>query len=227
MQKIIGVMKVLTRIKNIKAILFDLDGTVVNTNDLILSSSRHCTQVVLGKTFSDEFYKAEVGKPLDDVIASFSNDVNLQKEMIRVYREHNVSCNDEMVKEFPDMRRVIDSFYNAGFKEGVITSKITSLAKHTLSLFGYDKYFEFVIGANDCKEHKPAPGPVRMGIEKLGLDPSECVYVGDSPYDIQAGKAAGCISVGVLWGMFSKEKLLEQNPDFICSNPTEIKELFL
>ncbi len=217
----------MAHIDGIKAVFFDLDGTVMDTNDLILSSSRHCTQVVLGKTFSDEFYLAENGKPLETVIASFSDDIELQKEMLRVYREHNVSHNDEMVKEFPGMSDVIKGLYDAGFKEGVITSKISNLANHTLGLFGYDKYLEFIIGATDCLVHKPAPDPVLMGVEKLGLKPSECVYVGDSPFDIQAGKAAGCISIAVLWGMFSEEILRNENPDFVCKKPQELKELFL
>ena len=214
-------------LKEKRGVLFDLDGTILDTGDLILASSRYCTQQVLGKTFSDEFYKAENGKPLDYIIATFTDDTKLQEEMIKVYREHNVAHNDQMIKAYSGMEDIFAALQARGVKQGVVTSKITKLAKHSLSLFGFDKFLEFVIGAYDCKEHKPQPGPVLMGVERMGLCPSECIYIGDSPYDIEAGSSAGCATIGVLWGMFDEEKLSAAKPDFICKTTSELKSLLV
>lgn len=210
-----------------KAVMFDLDGTLLDTYDLILSSSRYCTQQVMNKTFSEEFYMSNIGRPLDAVVATYSDDKDLQKEMIKVYREHNESIHDKKVKEFEGIAALLHNLHEVEYKEAVVTSKKRELAERGLTLFHYDSYMEFVIGAYDCTEHKPEPGPVLLGAKKLGFSPQECLYVGDSPFDIQAGNAAGCDTAAVLWGMFTLEELQKCNPTYICKTPQELADILL
>ena len=193
-------------------ILFDNDGTLVDTHDLILSSFRYSTSTVLGKTIPDEVLMRKVGQPLATQMWDFTDELEVRDELLRVYRKHNEAVHDEMISVFPGVAEGLSRLAEAGVKMGVVTSKMHRLAWHGLEHCGLSRYFACCIGADDCEQHKPAPGPIEAGARALGLAPGTCLYVGDSPFDIQAGRAAGCATAAVLWGMFPSEDLLAENP---------------
>ena len=120
------------------------------------------------------------------------------------------------------MSRTVDELRKRGMRLGVVTSKRRELALQGLALFGLDGAFEFVIGSDDCERHKPDPEPVLMGCGRLGLEPAACAYVGDSPFDLQAARAAGTTAVAALWGMFPEEVLAAEGPDAMCRRPEEL-----
>ncbi len=206
----------------IKGILFDNDGTLVDTHDLILASMRYATTEVLGAPLPDEKLMEKVGQPLAVQAQAFTSDEALQREFLRVYREHNHAHHDEAVKAFPGIAATLEALCDRGQALGVVTSKLHALAEHGLEITGLAPFISCCIGADDCTSYKPDPQPVRLGLEALGLAPEECLYVGDSPFDMQAGKGAGCPVVAVTWGMFSVPELSAQHPDFIIDAPEEL-----
>lgn len=209
----------------IQGVLFDNDGTLIDTHDLILSSMRASTAQVLGQALPDEVLMAKVGQPLAVQTKDFSDDPQVQEAILSAYRAHNHAHHDKAIKAFPGIRECLMDLHAQGIKMGVVTSKMHELAWHGLTLCGLSPYLDCCVGADDCKEFKPAPGPVILGMGLLGLASNECLYVGDSPFDIQAGHDAGCRTVAVTWGMFSIERLQDMHPDFIIDDPVELVRL--
>lgn len=210
----------------VEGVLFDNDGTLVDTRELLLQSFRYATRTVLGTELPDEVYLESVGTPLADQMNGFAQTPEQAAELLRVYREYNHQIHDQMIRPFPGMAEALEELSCAGVKMGVVTSKLHALAWHGLEVTGLAKYFDFLIGPDDCPEHKPAPGPVLEGCRRMNLPPAACVYVGDSAFDMQAGNAAGTTTVAVLWGMASRETLEAERPDIICAGTGEFAKLF-
>ena len=144
-------------------------------------------------------------------------------ELTRVYREYNERDLDEKSFPFPGVPEAIASLKNAGFTVGVVTSKRAVLATKSLKAHGLFDAFACVNGAEDSTAHKPDPDPLLTAAKKLGVSPDRCVYVGDSPYDLQAAHAANMPCVGVAWGkFFGREILLEQMPSVLIASPEEL-----
>lgn len=123
---------------------------------------------------------------------------------------------------FPGVREGLERLQDAGFVMGVVTSKMSPLAKHGLEILGISEFFGCLVGADSCEHHKPHPEPVELGAKLLGIDPSKCAFVGDSPFDMHAGREAGCITAAVLWGMFPKTRLRSENPTYVCATFDEL-----
>lgn len=208
----------------IRAVLFDNDGTLVDTHDLLLASFRHATTEVLGSPLPDEVLMAKVGQPLAVQMRDFSDDPEVQDALLKSYRTYNHEKHDAAVRLFPGVQEGLERLKNAGYSMGVVTSKMSPLAKHGLEVLGIAGYFDCLVGADTCETHKPHPGPVLLGAKLLGIDPAQCVYVGDSPFDMQAGNGAGCRTAAVLWGMFGEERLRAENPGCVCSTFDELVE---
>ena len=197
----------------VRGILFDNDGTLVDTHDIILASMRHCTRTVLGQEIPDDVLMRKVGQPLVVQMRDFTDDPDLQQEVLRVYREYNHAIHDDAVKAFPGVAAGLAELKERGFLLGVVTSKMHWLAWRGLEITGLSEYLDCCIGADDCVRYKPEAEPVERGMQALGLTPEECLYVGDAPFDIQAGKAAGALTAAALWGMFPAEVLRAESPD--------------
>ena len=206
----------------LRGVLFDLDGTLIDTYDLILQSFRHATTQVLGHTFPDEVLMAKVGTPLVEEMKDFTDDPATVDELVRVYRAYNETIHDERVSAFPGVRQMLDDIHGRGLFMGVVTSKRGPLARRGVEVCGLGEHVLFTIGSDECPKHKPDPAPILMGCERLGLSPAECAYVGDSPFDIQAGNAAGCLTVAATWGMFDEGVLRAENPDRVAASAAQV-----
>lgn len=209
----------------IKGILFDNDGTLVDTHDLILMSMRHAAREVLGAELPDEVLMAKVGIPLADQMKDFSDDMAIQSRMLTSYRTFNHDKHDEMVRLFPGEVEALERMASTGAALGMVTSKMHWLALRGLEVTGIARFMEVLIGADDCDKHKPLPDPVLAGVEALGLEPAECAYVGDATFDIEAGNAAGCTTIAVTWGMGKESDLAAANPDHTCHTFTDLATL--
>lgn len=209
----------------IRAILYDNDGTLVDTRDLILSSMRHTMTTVLGRDLPDDVLLQGVGTPLDTQLLAFADgDEQLGAELARVYREHNHAVHDAAVRLFPGVAGGLRDLQEAGFAQGVVTAKRHWLAQHGLEITGAWQYLDCLVGADDCPKGKPEPDSIVAGAKLLGVLPEECIYLGDSPYDMQAGIAAGCTTVAALWGMFSADELMAFNPACACTSFEEFAQ---
>ena len=205
-----------------KGILFDLDGTLLDTYALILASFRHATSQVLGHELPEKTLMAKVGMPLVEEVKDFTDDERLQADLVSAFRSYNQRAHDGLVRAFPGVEEMLRMLAPEGLRLGVVTSKRGDLARRGLQVCGLGGYFEFAMGSDEYSGHKPDPAPVLYGCERLSLSPQECVYVGDSPFDIAAGNAAGCATVAVTWGMFGEDSLLAEGPSYVAHDPLEV-----
>lgn len=207
--------------------LFDLDGTVLDTYAPILESMRYATKMVFREALPDSKLVSMVGQPLVTQMQAFAAErgcgSEVADELTRVYRKYNERDLDEKSFPFPGVPEAIASLKNAGFTVGVVTSKRAVLATKSLKAHGLFDAFACVNGAEDSTAHKPDPDPLLTAAKKLGVSPDRCVYVGDSPYDLQAAHAANMPCVGVTWGkFFGRDILLEQMPSVLIASPEEL-----
>lgn len=195
------------------AALFDFDGTLVDTTDLIYQSMRHATGEVLGREISRDVLMANVGQPLPRQMELLS--AEHAEALLDSYRLHNEANHDALIREFPGVEESLARLKAAGVRVGVVTSKRRFSVDMALKKFpGLGDVVDQWVTMEDTTEHKPRPEPLLKGLEMLGNVPREqAAYVGDSPFDVTAAKAAGVESVAVSWGAFSEDALRAAEPD--------------
>jgi pyrophosphatase PpaX len=198
------------------AALFDFDGTLVDTTDLIYQSMRHATGEVLGREISRDVLMANVGQPLPRQMELLS--AEHAEALLDSYRLHNEENHDALIKEFPGVEESLARLKAAGVRVGVVTSKRRFSVDMALKNFpGLGGVVDQWVTMEDTTEHKPRPEPLLKGLELLGNVPREqAAYVGDSPFDVAAAKAAGVESVAVSWGAFSEDALRAAEPDHLA-----------
>jgi pyrophosphatase PpaX len=202
-------------------VLFDLDGTVVDSGAIILASMRHATREVLGEEFGDDELLQAVGGPgLEAQMAVFAPDQ--VDELVRVYRAHNEPLHDEL-EACVGMEDVLVRLHAEGRRLGVVTAKRRSTVELAFSRVPLGHLFETVVGGDETEKHKPDPEPLLLAAERMNADPSQAAYVGDSPFDMRAAKAAGMHAVAVTWGrIHDRTKLEREEPDAIVESAEEL-----
>jgi pyrophosphatase PpaX len=179
-------------------VLFDFDGTIVDSGGIILASMRHATRSVLAREYSDRELMANVGGPgLEAQMLAFAPEQ--VEELVRVYREHNESIHDEL-ESCAGMEDVLATLQEQGRRLGIVTAKRRRTVDLAFEHLPLAQYFDAIVSGDDTKRHKPHPDPLLLALERLAATAGEAVYVGDSPYDMRAAKAAGMHAVGVTWG---------------------------
>jgi len=206
-------------------VVFDLDGTVVDTVELIVESFRHATRTVLGEVLPDEVITAGVGQPLMTQMERLSP--AHARELYDVYREYNHRRHDELIRGYEGVGEVLDGLRAAGRRLGIVTSKSRDTTTMAFDAVGLREHFHVVVTASDTAEHKPSPIPLLLCLERLGATPDGSLYVGDSPVDIEAGRAAGMATAAVAWGVFGREALLGARPMYWLEQPRELLALCL
>lgn len=195
----------------LRAVIFDLDGTLVDSVELIIASFEYATQKVLGKSLPREIMIANVGKPLREQMEIIDRD--RAEDLVAAYREFNHREHDRMLRLYSGVTSLLERLQRAGIRVGLVTSKSRPVTEMAFETTGIEAFLDAVVCAHEAARDKPHPDPILYCLELLGVSPGEACYIGDSPYDIQAAKAAGVRSVGVTWGVFSTEVLRSQNPD--------------
>lgn len=202
-------------------VLFDLDGTVIDSGAIILASMRHAAKEVLGEEPSDELLMAAVGGPgLEAQMRALSPD--LADELVRVYRAHNEPLHDG-IASFAGMEDVLLRLKDEGRRLGIVTAKRRETVELAFAQVPIRHLFETVVGGDETKGHKPDPEPLLLAATRLNVEPESCAYVGDSPFDIRAAKAAGMYAVGVTWGgIHDRERLEPEEPDALVDTPADL-----
>lgn len=212
-------------IKYFAGFLFDLDGTLIDTTELITESFRHASAAVLGRELRDSVLLANVGKPLMTQMELLGGPGRAQ-ELYDAYRKFNHARHDESIREYPGIKNMLSGLRRRGAKMAVVTSKSRETAKMAFRVIPIEHYFDIVVTTDDSENHKPHPQPLLLAMQHLDLTPPECIYIGDSPFDIEAGQAAGMATAAVSWGMFPEVRLKEMEPDFYFEEPWEILDLY-
>ncbi|NLW07296.1 MAG: HAD family hydrolase [Clostridia bacterium] len=200
-------------------VLFDFDGTMVDTTELIVKSFQHVLRSHLNRTIETEELFPYFGMTLREGLASFVPDK--VDEMIAEYRRFSDEHFDDLVYLCPGVKEGLRQLRAAGVKLGVVTSRARQTTLYGLQLFDLQDYFQAVVTMDDVSSYKPQPDPVLKGVELLRLDPAEVVMIGDSPHDIMAARAAGVTSVAAGWSKIPRERLLAAQPDAIVDSMAE------
>ncbi|MCC3355996.1 pyrophosphatase PpaX [Bacillus sp. REN16] len=205
----------------INTLLFDLDGTLIDTNELILQSFLHTFETYFPeRSFTREEILPFNGPTLHESFSSV--DPDRAEEMIAEYRKFNHDKHDELVTEFPGVFDTIKTLKEKGYKIGIVTTKIRNTVNMGLKLTKLDQFFDVVVTLDEVKKPKPDAEPVLLALKLLGSTPEEAIMVGDNYQDIVAGQNAGTKTAGVAWSHKGKDFLLEYKPDFMLENMSDL-----
>jgi len=207
-----------------RVVLFDLDGTLIDSIPLILSSMKAAFDGHPRPPPVAEWV-ALIGTPLDAMIRRWAVDEGDVERLKERYKVHQWAHHDAMVKAFPGVPELLDGLSARGVRMAVVTSKLEPSARRSLDFLGLTRHFELVVGLEATGRHKPDPAPVLHAIERLGARPEEAAFVGDSPHDVVAGNAAGVATVAALWGPFSREELARAGPRAWAEAPGELLQV--
>ncbi|TCP24885.1 pyrophosphatase PpaX [Scopulibacillus darangshiensis] len=207
----------------IKTLLFDLDGTLINTNELIIASFTHTLEHYYPGRFTRQDIIAFIGEPLEE---SFSRiDEERTDDMVAMYREHNHRMHDSLVTEFPHVYETLGILAEQGFKLGIVTTKRRKTVLMGLKLAKLEEFFDVVVTIDDVDNAKPHPEPVLRAMKALNADVTSTVMIGDSPYDIQSGKNANVLTVGVAWSIKGRAVIESEKPDFVIDDMAELLDI--
>lgn len=204
-------------------VLFDFDGTLVNTNDVIIASWQHTYKHYTGHEESVEKITACFGEPLLITMAREFPDVDPHVSA-EVYREFQKEKADELVKVFEGVPEMLETLKKEGFRMAIVTSRTRESALRYLNMFGLAEYFEDMVSCEDTDIHKPNPQPILLCLEKLGIEKDEAIMVGDSPFDIKCANNAGVKSVLVDWRITSDSEALisDAKADYEIAEPMDL-----
>lgn len=208
----------------IRTVLFDLDGTIMDTNELIIETFLHVLKDIAPLPLTREHIIPKMGTTLEQQLREFSHRDQVE-DLVRAYREYNTMRHDDMVKPFPYVVEVLDNLRAAGVQLGVVTTKIRQTTERALQMFDmYDK-MDVIITVDDVTNPKPHPEPVQKAIEALGADPATTLMVGDSPADIVSANAAGAQSCAVAWSLKGEQLLQQYHPRHIIHDMRDLYSL--
>jgi pyrophosphatase PpaX len=202
-------------------VLFDLDGTVIDSGAIILASMRHAARTVLGRDIPDERLLATVGGPgLEAQMREL--DPARVDELVRVYRAHNEPLH-ETLECCLGMEDVLVRLKEEGRRLGIVTAKRRVTVELAFAKLPIARFFDTVVGGDETTRHKPDPEPLLLALERLAASPGESAYVGDSPFDMRAAKAGGLHAVGVTWGrIHDRARLESEQPDAVVDTAEEL-----
>lgn len=204
------------------AVLFDLDGTVLDTIELILGSYRHTFRAHGLPVPSDERILANLGMPLEACLAPFVDDPAAILAMVETYQAHNHATHDGLVRAYPGIPELLGALE---VPSAVVTSKRRAATELGLRIASLSDAFDVLVCADDVANRKPHPEPVLRAVELLGVELDRTLFVGDSTFDLIAGRAAGVRTAGVLWGPFSRDTLAACDPDHLVESVAELREI--
>jgi len=204
----------------INTVLFDFDGTIMDTCEVIISSWQHTFMTIEGKERPVSEILKTLGEPLDFTMRNLYPDFDTE-EAVSIYRSYHVENFGERINLFPGMKELLATLKEKGYKIGLVTSRMTGTTMEGLEKYHIKEYFDVVITADDTKKHKPDPEPVYKALEKLGASPEESIMVGDTDYDILCAKNAGVKSVLVGWAL----AMPEEAPDHIIEKAEDLFEI--
>ncbi|AEH46458.1 pyrophosphatase PpaX [Parageobacillus thermoglucosidasius] len=204
----------------IRTVLFDLDGTLIDTNELIIQSFLHTLEKYYPGKYTREDILPFIGPPLSETFNAL--DPSRAQEMIDTYRAFNHAQHDALIREFDTVYETIETLHKNGVRLGVVTTKIHQTAVMGLKKTRLEPFFDCVIGLDDVQHAKPDPEPIYKALDLLQSTPDEALMVGDNYHDILAGKNAGTKTAGVAWAIKGREYLQQYKPDFMLEKMSDL-----
>ncbi|HQE66078.1 MAG TPA: pyrophosphatase PpaX [Bacillota bacterium] len=208
-----------------KYVLFDLDGTLINTNRLILDSFKHTYKKCLGLEVCEEDILKCFGEPLKVTLRRYSEEK--ADELFNTYIEYNESRHNDTVTIFEGIQELLSELVNQGRTLALVTAKRRRVAIMGLDLFDIKKYFDVIVALEDTELHKPNPAPVIKTLELLGAKPSEALMVGDSVFDIHSAHGASVAAALVKWSAAQDFQDDASSADYIVHDTKELLDIII
>lgn len=209
------------------AVLFDLDGTLLDSIALILASYHHTLAHHGLPPQPDAVILEGLGTTLEAQLARWEPDPRAIAAMIETYRAHNLAHHDAMVRPYPGVSEIVHDLAARGVALGVVTSKRRDGTLRGLRALGLSAVFDVLVCADDVGRAKPHPEPVLRALDALGTSASRAAFVGDSTHDMESGRAAGVHTAAVLWGPFSRTALEATRPNSVIESPRSLRSLLI
>jgi pyrophosphatase PpaX len=209
----------------LQTLLFDLDGTIIDSIQLIVDSYHHTLRVHGHPPRTDAEWLAGIGTPLRVQFLEWADDPAVLDAMIATYREFNLARHDEHVQPYAGVVDQIRAIRARGIRTGLVTSKNRYGAARGLGLCHPEPLMDVLVCADDVVNPKPHPEPVQKALSLLGASADTTVYIGDSVHDMRSGRAAGVRTAAVLWGPFTRDELAATEPDYWLERPEDLTGL--
>ncbi len=214
--------------KKIDTVLLDFDGTIMDTNEMIIRSWQHTFQQLRGETVEESVLLATFGEPLKMTMHNFfGGDQEEVERNVEIYRSYQTERYLDLIRLFPGVDRMLESLREADFRTALVTSRLKPTTFQGLRKFGIEKYFDVIITADDVTKHKPDPQPAEAALKQLGSSAEQAIMIGDTKQDILCAKNADILSVLVDWSMAIPQGTATGNyvPDYRLQTPEQLIDL--
>ncbi len=211
--------------RSTRAVLFDLDGTLIDSIELILCSFEHTLEAHGKPAWTRAKWLSTLGTPLEVQFATLAEGPEEVEALVATYRAWNLAHHDQFVRPYAGIAELLNSLVERGIRLGVVTSKRRDAAERGLEIAGFGVDFEVLIAIDDVQRPKPHAEPVLRAVKRLGLSVEECWYVGDATHDIASGRSAGVRTAAVTWGAGSLADLSDARPDRCVDEPSSLLSL--
>ncbi|MDW8290150.1 MAG: HAD-IA family hydrolase [Armatimonadota bacterium] len=212
---------------SLRCALFDIDGTLVDTVELIIRALDHTFRKHLGLQISRDELRRTIGLPLYQQVRLFDHLVDfvpdhraMEADEIAFYESHK-----HLERIIPEAVEALREVKRAGWRTALVTSKNRQELETFLPRLNANGWVDTVVSASDVERPKPAPDSVLVALERLSVPPDEAVFVGDTVYDIQCARAAGVRVIAVGWGAHLPEMLRAASPDWWVEEPAQLRDL--
>ena len=211
--------------RRLPTVLFDLDGTLIDSIELILNSARYAFEKLERDCPTDEEWLAGVGIPLVTMFRRYARDEADCAALIAAYREYQLAHHDRLTRCYDQVGETVEILRLRGHDIGIVTSKSEALALRGLAHVGLARHMDTIVGCDSSTKHKPDPEPVRIALHRLDASPEDAIFVGDSVHDVLAGNAAGVHTAAALWGAFKRADLEPGEPNAWLENVSDLVTL--
>jgi HAD superfamily hydrolase (TIGR01509 family) len=209
----------------IKCVLFDLDGTLIQSTEIIIETFKATFQKYFPQIqISEDEYTNMLGQTLFTTFGYYTSKPEEVDEIVQFYRNYSNDLIEQGLKSYPGAIEIMTFLKKKNVKIGVVTSKMRSVATHHLQLTGLFDFIDGLIGYEDVKEHKPSPEPIEKALQLLGAKPRSTIYIGDHENDIISAKKAGIFTCAVTYSQRLKD-MLSYNPDYAIDELMHIKDI--
>ncbi len=209
--------------KNVSAIIFDLDGTLIDSSEAIVECFEFALRQTGHSPGDPQLIRRNIGTSLERMFSLFTNGDTTQ--LVRLYRERYGQVFLEKSYLLPGVKETLDTLSDRGYRLGIATTKPRYFAEPILENLGIRRFFDAVAGGEEVTRLKPAPDLLQLALSRLGAPSDETFYVGDHPVDVEAARSAGLQIICVATGFWTREELEKQNPAAVISHLSELSAL--
>ena len=212
--------------REISTVLFDFDGTVMDTREVVLRSWQHTFLTLEGKERDPAQIYRTFGEPLEYTMRNMFPHIDPQ-EAIEIYRSYHKDNFGELIRVFPGIQELLEQLKEEKYRVGLVTSRLKSTTLEGLEAYRLSRYFDELVTCDDTTKHKPDPEPIFVALRKLNSSPREAVMIGDTMFDIGCAKNAEVMSVLVDWSVSvsEEEKKGPDGPDFIIQKASDLLDI--